>query len=71
MTVMPFGKFAGRPITEVPQRYLHWTLEKYPNLTDALREDIEAVLNGLPLPERDDGELDTLEKQLSRAMGKR
>ena len=36
MTVMPFGKFAGKPITEVPQRYLHWTLEKYPNLTDAL-----------------------------------
>ena len=70
MTTMPFGKFAGKPINEVPQRYLKWMLDKCTNLTDNFRADVECVLNGQPLPERDDGELDTLEKQLAAAMGK-
>ncbi len=71
MTVMPFGKFAGKRLDEVPSRYLQWMLDKCTNLTDSFRADVECVVKGLPLPERPADELDTLEKQLAAAMGKR
>jgi hypothetical protein len=42
VTQIPFGKYRGRPITEVDNGYLHWLHEKLDEWQPALREAIVA-----------------------------
>ena len=46
--LMPFGKFAGRPIQLVPGGYLRW-LAKQGNLFGQLKQDVERSIAKLPL----------------------
>lgn len=41
---MPFGKYAGVPIGDVPESYLRWALEKLDRMDATLRASIERVL---------------------------
>lgn len=46
---MPFGKYQGTTIEQLPRHYLKWALRNI-NLTDALRGAMEAALNGDDMP---------------------
>ena len=46
---MPFGKYEGREITDVPKGYLRW-LENNVPIQGNLGEEVYAVLRGLPTP---------------------
>ena len=46
--LMPFGKFAGYPIEEVPRQYLRW-LVRQGQLYGQLKDDVERVIAGRPL----------------------
>ena len=47
MIEMPFGKYRGRPLSEVPTDYLKWLL-RLSNLSDDLREAVRAELKDRP-----------------------
>jgi hypothetical protein len=66
--LMPFGKFAGRPINKIQKPYLAWVVENC-DLSNQLRADIQCVLSGMPLPERRPSP--TLNERLEIAMGRK
>ena len=43
---MPFGKFKGRPIVELPSSYLVWVIEECANISPHLGATIRATLAG-------------------------
>lgn len=49
MPTMPFGKHKDKPLDKIPKRYLRWVLKNC-QLFGGLREDIQAVVEGKPLP---------------------
>jgi hypothetical protein len=42
---MPFGKYRGRLLTEIPQSYLCWVLTNCENITWQLRMEIRAIVD--------------------------
>ena len=42
---MPFGKYRGEPLEDIPQRYLLWVLDNCHDLSPTLRRTIEDVLD--------------------------
>lgn len=70
MTIMPMGRYAGKPLNEIPLGYLRWMLRDCDNLTDSLRMDIQSVVDGVTHPERPADQFVTLEEQLATAMGR-
>jgi hypothetical protein len=50
---MPFGKYKGRELGDVPESYLLWLLDEAENLSGTLRREITRVL-GLEDPDDDD-----------------
>ena len=40
---MPFGRYAGRPVSDVPPKYLRWLLTNVA-LSDALEKEVEAAI---------------------------
>jgi hypothetical protein len=52
---MNFGKYRGRPLSEVPLEYLYWTLRGADSMTDEMRDAVE----------------DELEKRIGRIPSKR
>jgi uncharacterized protein (DUF3820 family) len=62
MRNMPFGKHRDKPLNEIPKGYLRWVLNTC-TLNDALRRDIQCVLNGDPLPPTEDELLDDVFRQ--------
>jgi len=49
---MPFGKYAGLEVNDVPRQYLQW-LRRQPNLRGPLVKEIDEVLNGNVVAEAD------------------
>lgn len=47
---MPFGKHKGEPIASIPRNYLIWLKRNVP-LHGRLAEQVNAVLDGKPLPQ--------------------
>lgn len=47
--VMPFGKYKGRPISQVPAGYLAWLVD-LPDIRPATREAVQAYLHPPELP---------------------
>lgn len=45
MRVMPFGKHKGEPLSEVPDDYLEWCLEKMERLSDYCRHAFEEEMD--------------------------
>ncbi len=43
---MPFGKYRGRPIAELPRPYLQWVLDNVADLYPDTREAIVGALRG-------------------------
>jgi hypothetical protein len=52
---MPFGRYRGRPLQQVPHGYLRWLRENV-KLSPFLAQAVDCVLSGRPIP--DDGDLD-------------
>jgi hypothetical protein len=50
---MPFGKHRGERIDTIPRGYLRW-LSGNADLWGELKQAVECVLNGQPLPEPKD-----------------
>lgn len=42
---MPFGKYKGQPVSQIPESYLSWVLQNCTNLESKLRQEIEWYLN--------------------------
>jgi hypothetical protein len=42
---MPFGKYAGKPISEIRSWYLEWCLRDLSNMRQSIREAIEEELH--------------------------
>ncbi len=40
---MPFGKYKGTPLSQLPGDYVEWLLVKMDNLEDGLRNDLNAI----------------------------
>lgn len=53
--VMPFGKWKGRPLVDVPAKYLVWVLENVEALYPETRAAIEAYI-GRPVSVAGDGQ---------------
>lgn len=66
--VMPFGQYTNQPLNKIKRGYLRWALANCP-LSDELKNDIECVINKMPLPERKPHL--TLEEELKLAMGRK
>jgi hypothetical protein len=45
-STLPFGKYQGTPLDEVPRNYLFWTLLHYKELDPDLRVKIIETLDG-------------------------
>lgn len=41
---MPFGKFKGEPIEDLPTDYIEWALRELDSLRPAIKEEMEAQL---------------------------
>lgn len=52
---MPFGRYRGRPLPQVPHGYLRW-LQQNVKLSPGLAQAVACVLSGRPV--LDDGNLD-------------
>lgn len=46
--LIPFGKYRGYPMTEVPKTYLRWIVEKAKDMNDDLRASAKEALNAHP-----------------------
>jgi hypothetical protein len=51
-SVLPFGRYKGRQISEVPQGYLVWLLGNSSNLTPGLRVEIQRAVQQAKSPPR-------------------
>jgi len=36
--VMPFGKFKGQPICDIPSNYLHWLFDEAKDMSDQIAD---------------------------------
>ena len=51
---MPYGKFAGRPMKDVPSDYLDWCLgqdwfaRKYPEVADYVARNLKVIQDDIP-----------------------
>jgi hypothetical protein len=60
---MPFGRYRGRPLQQVPHGYLRWLRENV-KLSPSLAQAVDGVLSGRPV--LDDGDLDERVHQIVR-----
>lgn len=49
MPVMSFGKHTGKPLNAIPKGYLRWLIANV-SISQELKADITAILDGQPLP---------------------
>jgi hypothetical protein len=48
--LMPFGKYRGEELTDIPESYLQWILDNIENLNSDLEYEIRVILEGEPEP---------------------
>lgn len=46
---MPFGKFKGKPLANVPAHYLLWVYENVPNLGASFKAYLESNMDAIKL----------------------
>lgn len=52
-TLMPFGKYKGEPLMDVPAAYFHWLWEQKPISDKRLQTYIEDNMDGLKMENKD------------------